>query len=225
MRPTATTKSSSCSTTQQQHRRSNIKAEERREGKRRREYYYKITVHVRKHTRTQSNARQQRAQNTYTHHQCKRLKKHTDTHTHAHADGTSIVIKYNVIYRSYLVTQTYFTMCLYLGMRFCMFFYLDFILIFSPSPAVVFLFILIHFHVFLIRERDFSSFYVALCWFVLFPVFVVHTAHTERKSLDVHIYSLWLTDSTSCIFHRFEHSVFVLLRLLLILIVFWFSPL
>lgn len=57
----------------------------------RREYYYKITVHV----RTQPESRRAREKES----------------AFAERRDTSIVNKYNVIYRSYLVTQTYFTMC------------------------------------------------------------------------------------------------------------------
>lgn len=61
------------------------------------------------------------------------------THTVRQRDGTSIVNKYNVIYRSYLVTQTYFTMCTERRIFFCS------IAVVSP---------LIRFHVLI---RDFFS--------------------------------------------------------------------
>lgn len=57
------------------------------------EYYYKITVHVRTHPERAGEQASERER------------------AYAERRDTSIVNKYNVIYRSYLVTQTYFTMC------------------------------------------------------------------------------------------------------------------
>lgn len=74
--------------------RQNRAAARRFQHQKRREYYYKITVHVRTHTRIRCVP------------VCVREKE-----IERQRAGTSIVNKHNVIYRSYLVTQTYFTMC------------------------------------------------------------------------------------------------------------------